>query len=201
MPNYHQTLPQQSQHLPFFFGHSSNPQYMPTMVLPPSHASASNPVLPMGDMEALPSASVQNRGEEHPLNIPQMEMMEDGVMSIHQDIPNATNLLGPIPEEALPPRPNAYDYASELHNNYSTVTRDSDTVSYIRFRHNNCATWTYRLSEKQEVKIRIALQENQLFFNLEDILSGVCGVDLAPSKIVSETRSLAFVGATGRCKG
>lgn len=155
----------------------------------------------MGDMEALPSASVQNRGEEHPLNIPQMEMMEDGVMSIHQDIPNATNLLGPIPEEALPPRPNAYDYASELHNNYSTVTRDSDTVSYIRFRHNNCATWTYRLSEKQEAKIRMALQENQLFFNLEDILSGVCGVDLAPSKIVSETRSLAFVGATGRCEG
>ena len=106
----------------------------------------------MGDMEALPSASVQNRGEEHPLNIPQMEMMEDGVMSIHQDIPNATNLLGPIPEEALPPRPNAYDYASELHNNYSTVTRDSDTVSYIRFRHNNCATWTYRLSEKQVIR-------------------------------------------------
>lgn len=154
----------------------------------------------MGDMEAIPSSSMQNRGEEHQLSIPQMEMMEDGVMNIHQEMQNGANLIGPIPEETMPHHQTTYDYTSELHNNFSTITRDSDSVSYIRFRHNNCATWTYNLSEKQEVKIRVALQENQLFFNLEDILSGVCGLELARSKLMAETKPLAFVGIVQPCE-
>lgn len=192
MSSYQQSVPQQNQHMPFFFGQNANQQYMPTMILPPSHPAASNSALPMPDMDTLASSG-HARGDGHSLNMNQIDMMDDGVMAIHQDVPSNSGILGSIPEENISHR-RTYDYTSELRNNYSTVTQNGESVTYVRFRHNSCSVWTYSLMDKQDVKIRIALQENQLFFNLEDILTGVCGLELPTQKILAATRNLAFVG-------
>ena len=63
----------------------------------------------------------------------QIDMMDDGVMAIHQDVPSNSGILGSMPEENISHR-RTYDYTSELRNNYSTVTQNGESVTYVRFR-------------------------------------------------------------------
>lgn len=51
-------------------------------------------------------------------------------------------------------------------------------------------TWDYLREDKQSVKLRLALQEGQLLFSLEDILEGVCDAELPHCRIAAFAKNL-----------
>lgn len=124
--------------------------------------------------------------------INQVEMIEEGVMNIANDMPVDNNLLVSLPAE----QPASYEYLNDVRTTYSSIptTLDTPTATGMRFKRHNCATWEYPMIEKKVVKIRVALQEGVLFLDLEDILEGVCGIDVTPSKIANITKGLVPVG-------
>ena len=58
-------------------------------------------------------------------------------------------------------------------------------------------TWDYTREDKQSAKLRLALQEGQLLFCLEDILEGVCDAELPHCRIAAFAKNLAQVGNRG----
>lgn len=58
-------------------------------------------------------------------------------------------------------------------------------------------TWDYLREDKQSVKLRLALQEGQLLFSLEDILEGVCDAELPHCRIAAFAKNLLQVGNRG----
>ena len=58
-------------------------------------------------------------------------------------------------------------------------------------------TWDYTREDKQSVKLRLALQEGQLLFCLEDILEGVCDSELPHCRVTAFAKNLVQVGNRG----
>lgn len=166
-----------------------NQQYMNTMVLPSAQPSS---VSTIPEIETIPPSSVPLRqSEDRSIPINQVEILEDGVMNIQPELPVDNNLLVSLPTE----HPASYEYLNELRNTFGSLTTnlEAPNATGVQFKRNNCTVWEYPLVDKQTVKIRLALQEGQVFFDLEDILDGVCGIDVTASKIASLTKTLVPV--------
>ena len=97
------------------------------------------------------------------------------------------NLLVPLNEQ-----PSSYNYINE--GGFAVPpSLEVPSSSGMRFKKNNCCIWVYTLIDKKTCEIRIALQDGQVFFNLEDILEGVCGIEVTLNKLVNLTKSLVPV--------
>ena len=67
----------------------------------------------------------------------------------------------------------------------------------MRIRHANCMMWDCPLSNGTMANIRLALQEEKLFFDLDDILMNVCHMNLTRRKQIMMVKNLKEVGKSG----
>ena len=147
------------------------------MAIPSTHP-ATVPTIP--DVDA-------RQPEDRALPIGQVEMLDEGVMNIQQEIPDHTIL---VPLNDQPP---AYNYINETTYPAVSTTLENPSSTGMRFKKNNCTVWEYTLLDKKTASIRLALQDGQVFFDLEDILEGVCGIEMTMNKLISVTKSLTPV--------
>lgn len=149
------------------------------MVLPSPNATAT---------EIDNSVEIQQQ-EDRSLPINQVSLIGEGVINLPSELPVEGNHFVSLPtvsqnvsyDSYLDIRPSTFPA--------TTPVLEIPSATEVRFKRPNCVTWNYPV-DKEEVKIRMAIQDGQLFFDLNDILDGVCGYNVIPSKIQSLTKSL-----------
>lgn len=161
---------------------------MNTMVLPSTQPTAVSSTM---DVDSLPPNSSLRPNEERSIPINQVEMLDENEINMGNDLPVDNNIMVSIPDD----HGITYDYMNDIRPTVTPVSSlmDAPNAKAICFKHQNCTTWEYPIYEKKTAKIRLALQEGQLFFDLDDILENVCGIDATPAKLTSLTKTLTLV--------
>ena len=134
------------------------------------------------------SVEMQQPSQNQSLAINQVGPLGEGVINFPSEIPVEGNHFVSLPNVN---QNVTYDSYLDIRPSFPTETSvlEIPSATEVRFKRPSCVLWHYPV-EKDVVKIKMAIQDGQLFFNLNDILDGVCGYSIIPSKIQSLTKSL-----------
>ena len=211
-----QTAYQQSgAQIPFFYP-SVTPSLNVGLSQPPAPQAPPQPyisaiTLPSGagaaEMDALPPApSGMRHADDRPLAMSQMDLIDDALPAYQHELPADAPLLVSLPAETQDsrsePRSEAatYDYLAELTNTYASLSPEG-VPAVLRLKRHNCVVWDFPVGEKKTAKLRVGLQEGQLFLALDDVLGAICGIPLSRDKLAALVKPLVPVGAMPRGSG
>ena len=140
-----------------------------------------------------PPSAAPRHTDDRSLPMGQMDIMEEN-LPYQQEVNQDPSLMVSLPAENqdIHPEQVNFDYMTDMPNNYASLSSDG-TSAVVRLKRPNCAVWDFALSEKKTVKIRLGLQDGQLFLALEDIIINVCGVTLSYEKMMSMTKNMVPV--------
>ena len=168
------------------------------ITLPPSAPSTEIDAMP-------PPSSALRHPDDRSLAMTQMDIIDDALPSYQHELPPDAPILVSLPAESHDSRGDArqeasYDYLAELTNTYASLSPEG-VPAVLRLKRHNCVVWDFPVGEKKTAKLRLGLQEGQLFLALDDVLGPICGIPLSRDKLAALVKPLVPVGSDSRGSG
>ena len=148
-----------------------------------------------------PTSSIRH-ADDRSLAMSQMDIIDDALPSYQHEPPADAPILVSLPAENQEHRQDGgtYDYLAELTNTYASLSSEG-VPAVLRLTRHNCVVWDFPVGEKKTAKLRLGLQEGQLFISLDDVLGSICGIPLSRDKLASLVKPLVPVGVKNRGSG